>query len=157
MLSSSGGDDKLAWYRNEIDVCRFENYCLAAVNSTGLPAAMGANGTASLTANDLELTVTSAPPFQFGLFFYGAEENFAFYGDGALCIKAPFERLKPVLLTDAAGAVSLPLDLSVEPFSMGGNAIAAFETWRFQFWYRDPTGGPGGFNFSDGLAVTFCP
>lgn len=32
-----------------------------------------------------------------------------------------------------------------------------FSTWNLQFWYRDPLGGFTGFNFSDGIEVTFCP
>jgi len=31
-----------------------------------------------------------------------------------------------------------------------------FDTHYFQFWFRDPLGGPAGFNFSDGLEVEFC-
>ena len=62
-----------------------------------------------------------------------------------------------MILTDGGGMGSLALDLGSPPFSAGGGQIAPFETWHFQFWFRDPTGGPAGFNFSDGLAVTFCP
>ena len=29
-------------------------------------------------------------------------------------------------------------------------------TLYFQAWYRDPSGGPSGSNFTDGLRVTFC-
>jgi hypothetical protein len=39
----------------------------------------------------------------------------------------------------------------------GPGHIHPFATWNFQFWYRDPLGGPAGFNFSDGLEVTLCP
>ena len=118
---------------------------------------MGALGTASLTANDLTLTVSGAPQGQFGLFFYGEGEDFFFVGDGAICVKPPLNRVYPVLQTDGAGTTSLALDLGSPPFSAGGGQIAPFETWHFQFWFRDPPGGPAGFNFSDGLAVTFCP
>ena len=118
---------------------------------------MGACGSTSLTANQLTLHVTGAPALQFGLFLYGADQDFFFVGDGAICVKPPLVRLKPVMLTDGAGTVSFPLDLSVPPFSGGPHQVGAFETWHFQFWFRDPPGGPAGFNFSDGLAVTFCP
>ena len=39
----------------------------------------------------------------------------------------------------------------------GGGQIQAGATWNFQAWYRDPAGGPSGFNLSDGLGITFCP
>jgi hypothetical protein len=29
-------------------------------------------------------------------------------------------------------------------------------TWHFQLWYRDPLGGGGTTNTSDGLRVDFC-
>ena len=137
--------------------CSMETYCIAAANSTGQPAAMGASGTASLNANNLTLSVSSAPPFQFGLFFYGANEDFAIFGDGALCVSAPFARVLPVIATDGTGSASVLLNLYDDPFTVSPNIVAPFETWRFQFWYRDPLGGPAGFNLSDGIAVTFCP
>jgi hypothetical protein len=135
----------------------YENYCLAAWNSTGQSARMTACGTSSLSSNDLVLSVAATPPGQFGLFFYGAGQDFILVGDGAICIKPPLVRVYPVLLTDSAGTASLALDLTAPPFSGGAGQIAPNETWHFQFWFRDPTGGPAGFNFSNGLAVTFCP
>ena len=137
--------------------CVIEAYCIAAANSTGQPAAMGGSGTTSLNSNDLTLSVSSAPPFQFGLFFYGADETFTLFGDGALCVSGPLARVLPVIATDGTGSADFPLDLNANPFTAAPNIIAPFETWRFQFWYRDPLGGPSGFNLSDGLAVTFCP
>ena len=118
---------------------------------------MGATGSASISANNLTLTVSSTPALQFGLFFYGGDEDFFFVGDGAICVKPPLNRVYPVIITDGGGMGSLALDLGSPPFSAGGGQIAPFETWHFQFWFRDPPGGPAGFNFSDGLAVTFCP
>ena len=137
--------------------CVIETYCVAAANSTGQPAAIGASGSTSLNANDLTLSVSGAPPLQVGLFFYGADEDFAIFGDGNLCVAAPFARIVPVITIDGTGSASVLLDLSDDPFTVGVNTVAAFETWRFQFWYRDPNAGMAGFNFSDALAVTFCP
>lgn len=70
---------------------------------------------------------------------------------------APLQRLQPVLVTDAQGAATVPLDFTTPPVSSGPFAVTPFSTWNLQFWYRDPLGGPAGFNFSDGLEVTFCP
>jgi hypothetical protein len=137
--------------------CEITNYCLAANNSSGTPARIGALGSTSLGAADLVLTVAHAPAFQFGLFFYGAQPGLVFYGEGALCVQGPVFRLYPVVLSGATGEASLALDLSPYPLGSGPGAVGAFETWHFQYWFRDPTYGPSGFNFSDGIQVTFCP
>jgi len=34
--------------------------------------------------------------------------------------------------------------------------ITGAGVWNFQFWYRDPAGGPAGFNLSDAIQVNFC-
>ena len=137
--------------------CEISNYCLAAANSSGVPAAIGHLGSASLAASDLVLTVEDGPPFQFGLFFYGAQEALTFYGDGAVCVAPPHYRIYPVVMTNSWGAAEVLLDFGSPPISSGPGQVTPFATWNFQFWFRDPTGGPAGFNFSDGLSVTFCP
>jgi hypothetical protein len=137
--------------------CITTNYCLAAGNSAGTNAIMGWQGSTPITNNDFTLTVTGAPPLKFGVFFYGAAQSQVFLGEGMLCVAAPVQRIQPVLLTDQQGAAVLPLDFTLPPFSTGPFAVSPLSTWNFQFWYRDPLGGPAGFNFSDGLEVTFCP
>lgn len=77
------------------------------------------------------------------------------FGEGLRCVKGGVIRINPAIQTDAAGAAALALDLTQPPTSSG--EITAGSTWNFQFWYRDPSGGPEGFNLSDGLMVTFCP
>jgi hypothetical protein len=64
---------------------------------------------------------------------------------------------KPPIPTTLGGTVALPIDLTAPPFSGGASQITAGSTWRFQFWFRDPQGGPAGFNTSDAMRVTFCP
>ena len=137
--------------------CTVENYCVAQGNSSGQVATISASGLPSLGLNELVLHAQGAPAQKFGMFLYGRQENFVFSGDGALCVKPPLFRLYPLLVTDGGGAASRALDLGGAPFSSGPGQVQAGETWRFQFWFRDPAGGFAGFNFSDGLAVTFCP
>ena len=55
----------------------------------------------------------------------------------------------------AAGQPSKQIDLTSPPASSG--QISVGETWFFSLWFRDPSGGPAGFNFADGLRATFCP
>jgi hypothetical protein len=142
-----------------LDVCECvaTNYCLASNNTSGNIATISANGSHSLTLNAFTLEVQGAAIQKFGLFFYGATQAQIFLGEGMLCISAPIQRLQPVLVTDAQGAAVLPLDFTMPPFDSGAFTVNPFSTWNFQFWFRDPLGGPAGFNFSDGLEVTFCP
>jgi len=43
--------------------------------------------------------------------------------------------------------------------NLSGSAYiyAADSRWRFQCWYRDPSGAGSGFNLSDALEAWFCP
>ena len=74
-------------------------------------------------------------------------------GDGVMCIASNFFRL-PVLQSDIFGSVSFPLDLTSPPQAAG--QITVGSTWSFQYWYRDPSSGVFGFNFSDALEASFC-
>ena len=137
--------------------CVTSNYCLAAGNSAGTSAIISSQGTLSISTNDFALAVTGAPPLKPGIFFYGANQTQVFLGEGLLCIAPDIQRLQPVVLTDAQGGVVMPIDFTAPPFDAGAFGVTLLSTWNFQFWYRDPLGGPAGFNFSDGLEVTFCP
>lgn len=137
--------------------CSARNYCLSAANSVGTNAVIGSNGQVSVSGNNFELNVGGVVPLQFGMFFYSERQQAVFYGEGMLCVGPRVQRIFPLLVTDGNGAANLPLDFTQPPFSAGEFAILANSTMNFQFWYRDPLGGPSGFNFSDGLEVTFCP
>ena len=81
-------------------------------------------------------------------------------GDGNLCIDPTSPglfRLIPAVKTDAAGNASRLLDFNAKPLGSGAGMVTAFSTWNFQFWFRDPSGGPSGSNTSDALELTFCP
>ena len=137
--------------------CVTSNYCLASGNSNGTVARISSTGTTSIGAADLVLEVSGARPQEFGVFFYGENQAFQLFGEGALCVAAPVYRLSPAVLVDGSGNARLALDFGSPPLNSGPGRISPFSTWNFQFWYRDPLGGPAGFNFSDGLEVTFCP
>ena len=137
--------------------CAASSYCLPAGNSAGTSAIIGFQGSLSIASSDFALTATGAPPLKFGLFFYGATQGQQLLGEGMLCVAAPVQRVQPILLTDSDGSASLVLDLTQPPFVDGPFAVSPHSTWNFQFWYRDPLGGPAGFNFSDALMVSFCP
>jgi hypothetical protein len=84
---------------------------------------------------------------------YGTVESQVAFGNGFRCVTGQLFRLQPQQ-SDGAGAPSLALDLNDLP---NGGGIAAGDTRRFQYWYRDPMGGGAAFNLSDALRVEFCP
>lgn len=129
-----------------------QNYCVLSPNSVGPGAQMSFAGTNSVSSNDLLLLASGCPPGQFGLFFFGTQTNQISVGDGTLCLGGTLVRL-PAVSIDVIGIGQWALDLDNLP---GTNVIQAGETRYFGFWYRDPSGGPVGYNFSDGLEVQFC-
>jgi hypothetical protein len=137
--------------------CFTSNYCLAVGNSNGTQGLMSSSGSLSVTDNTFALHVEGSMPLQPGMMFYGTNQQAIIYGEGVLCVVGPLHRLRPIVLADSSGNVSYQMDFTGAPAAFGPGAINAFSTWNFQFWYRDPQGGPAGFNFSDGLEITFCP
>ena len=135
--------------------------CSTAPNSAGAGALISAAGTTSVTLNDLRLIVTAGVPAQAGLFYYGPEAVSIPFGDGVRCVgnnPSGVFRLDPPQTMDFIGDATRALDLTAPPADAGPGAITVGSTWYFEFWYRDRLGPGGhGFNFSDGLAVTFCP
>jgi hypothetical protein len=129
------------------------NYCVVSPNTAGAGAQIGSNGALSVGTNQFQLQVLLAPPNKPGLFFYGPEQIATPFGEGVRCVGGSLYRL-PVLVTGSLGEGAHTLDFGALPT---GGDIAAGSSWNFQFWFRDPSGGPAGFNVSDALAATFCP
>ena len=104
--------------------------------------------------------VTAGAPGNFALFFYGAGQIQAPFGDGFRCVSAGgigTFRLNPALTLDALGDASRLVGFTQPPASSGAGAIHSGDTWYFQCWHRDPAAAGSGFNLSDGLSVSFCP
>ncbi len=127
------------------------NYCVGAPNSVGPGAVMDGLGTQFISQNNFVIDVTGCPPSTNGLFFFGPNPTQVAFGNGFRCVGGTIRRFgaQP---TDFLGGAQRAIDVNdtVQPIHAG-------ETWRFQFWYRNPAGGGAGFNLSDGLEVTFCP
>ncbi|MAF67419.1 MAG: hypothetical protein CMJ84_17400 [Planctomycetes bacterium] len=135
------------------------SYCVTSPNSAGGGMGIGHQGSTSVATQSLALTAHSGPPLQPGIFYYGPEQIVLPFGDGVRCVGAGSLgtfRL-PVVVLGPLGAVVHPLDWNAPPISAGPGAIGSGDEWNFQFWYRDPGGGPAGFNFSDALEIQFCP
>lgn len=126
-------------------------YCTSNPNSTGTPATLYASGSAAVSNNEFTLVAANGPPNNVGTFFFGQGQQQAPFGAGILCVSSSIVRL-PGILIDASGTAWQPLDLTQPP---AAGVIVPGSNWNFQFWYRDPAGGPGAFNLSQGLAVTF--
>ena len=138
------------------------NYCATAPNSATSGATIGSSGSLSVAANAFSLTVDDAPPGVPGLFFYGASQIQAAFGDGFRCVGAGGVgtfRLFPATSVNAMGSAIRAVDFTSPPAGGGSpGSILGGSTWNFQFWFRDPMGpGGNGFNLSDGLSATFCP
>ncbi len=129
------------------------SYCTGAPNSVGTGALMAYGGTSRLAANDLLLAAIGCPPGQFGLFYTGPDRAAVPAGDGILCVGGSLGRFS-ALQIDSMGIAEMPVDYADLP---GGVTIQAGDVWCYSFWYRDPAFGGAGFNFADGLEVTFCP
>lgn len=131
-------------------------YCSTAPNSVGSGATIGWVGSPNVSTNAFTLTASGAPANKPALFFYSDTQVSTPFGEGIRCVGGSLSRLG-VLLTDGSGQASHALDVNAPPANMGNGAINSGGTYNFQLWYRDPTGGPSGFNLTDGLSVTFCP
>ncbi|HXU81326.1 MAG TPA: hypothetical protein VN914_08010, partial [Polyangia bacterium] len=96
------------------------------------------------------------PPGASGFFFMAATklEPCQAYEDGLRCAGGFTDRMKPIgfVNADRSGNVTLPVDLTSRAFvGVGAGAVR-----YIQFRYADPSGGPWGYNYSDGLEVHFC-
>ncbi|MFT5199900.1 MAG: hypothetical protein ACI87O_002574 [Planctomycetota bacterium] len=118
------------------------------LNSTGAGGKLTASGSTSVGADDLVLQAYDLPPNQFGIFLYAKQDaNPILFnlGSGTLCLAGQDNkvvRIKPIVLTSAAGTVDSPPNLVA--ISCSGSlglpsitCITAGETFNFQLYYRD--------------------
>jgi len=131
----------------------------------GIGARLITYGTASVGADDLELSVLDVPRTTIGRFYMGASQAQVPFGNGLLCAGAggygQFRYpVQQALSSGVLGAFRFGPGIvghSQQHFGALG-VIQPGSTWRFQAWFRDaqnPCG--GGFNTSNGTSVTFQP
>ena len=132
-------------------------FCVGAVNSTGEGARITATGTTSVQAENLHLISSGQPLASFGLFYYGGATSQLPLGDGFRCVISGNQGVQrlPVVQADFLGTMrsDVDYDAPINPSTQ----ITPGSTWHFQAMYRDPAAGGTGFNFSDGLSLTFAP
>lgn len=133
-------------------------YCQAeTVGSTGLRPRVHAAGSAVIADNDLTLGADQLPPGEFGIFLMSPNRDHlpATGGAGTLCLGqglARFQRPGEVRQADAAGTVSLAVDLGALPAPA---SVAQGSTRYFQYWTRDRIGGVPTSNFTGALSLGF--
>ncbi|WP_145196434.1 hypothetical protein [Planctomycetes bacterium Poly30] len=137
------------------------NYCAANVNSSGVAARMAASGSAAVGANQLSLECLSMPQLVFGFFIVSETAGFAANPGGSagnLCLSGAVGRYigaGQIQNSGPGGTIGLSVDLTAIPQPNGFVSVNAGETWRFQCWFRDSSGGAPTSNFSDGIEIPF--
>lgn len=135
-------------------------YCPQATpNSSGLAGVLRAEGSTIAAANDVTLVAENLPTNVFAMFLASEyQDNLApIHGSqGTLCLGGFIGRFNgpgQIQSSGTQGTISMPVDLSSLPTSLGLEIADPGETWYFQAWHRDSIG--AGSNFTGGLEVTF--
>jgi len=138
-------------------MCNAINYCTGNPNSSGPGSTISITGSTQISANDLTLVATGATPNESGVFYYGPSQIDASFGEGRRCVGGTTTRLWPPQLANGSGTFTRATDYTAAPMNGGVGFVMAGSVFNFQLWYRDPAGGPAGFNLSDAIELTFCP
>lgn len=132
--------------------CTPASYCAAVPNSSGLPAQLTAVGAPSILTSSINLSAVQLPASAVTTFYFGRERTEIPFANGNLCVLGSLFRVGTVVAS-AGGVASRSLNVATFP----GQQLEPFATWCFQASFRDPAAGPGAINYTDGVAVTFCP
>lgn len=142
--------------------CGNDDPLAGCANTTGFGARLDGSGSASVSADDLEVFAFQLPPNKNGRFYMSQNVTHVPLGDGFLCAGSggyPLFRF-PFINAGPAGALRLPPDLVSycnQTFPATGH-LTAGATWHFQAWYRDPHGPCGAFfNTTNSYSVAFVP
>lgn len=134
------------------------SHCQGGLNSTGARAVLWNSGPISVSENRLELVASEMPQATAAVFFHGRLGAPTLFGAGELCLTGPMG----VLDVSVSGSSGPPgtsnnsrilVDLDAPPFTGGGHAVGAGDTWAFQVLYREQ----GVRNTSNALEVKFVP
>ncbi|TDJ76342.1 MAG: hypothetical protein E2O39_03400 [Planctomycetota bacterium] len=130
------------------------NYCTSTVNSTGAASTISATGSASIAANDLVISADNLPQ-QPGIFIAGPSPAQIPFFNGFLCIDPNGLQRFLSVTSPSGGVVAEAVDLASA--AAGGLNAMSGSSYFYQRWNRDPMGGGGNANFSDGLDVLYSP
>lgn len=139
-------------YKSAISVCGgTSQYCSSLPNSSGSTATITSFGSVAVSDGATLLRASNCPANVPGIFFYGNLQNNTPFGNGVRCVGGAIQRLS-LTPTNGSGVADNPL------FADPNNGILVAGVWNFQYWFRDTAdGGPGAFNLSNGMSISFCP
>jgi hypothetical protein len=129
-------------------------YCTPDPASPGGGTQLDVLGNTSVQADNFTLGITRAPVNTFGVFFHGGRRGLLPSSFGQVCVGGPLARLG-VVPTDANGVASMRVILANH--QSGPLALAPGAHAHFQFYHRVVTPTGAGWNYSNAVAVTFCP
>ena len=134
----------------------YPSFCNALPTSLGIPMALTGTGTPLVAADDLQLTASSVPPFNFGYFLMASGQGFMPSPPGSqgnLCLGGSlfrFNRTGEIQFAGASGSTTFHPVAAQLP---SGAIWLPGSTWNYQYWSRD-TGQLS--NFSNLASITFC-
>ena len=108
----------------------------------------------SISPNDLVLTADSLPS-QPGIFIAGPTQAQVPFFNGFLCIH-PIGLQRFLDASPAAGG-TITESVDYATSAAGGLNVVAGSSYNYQRWNRDPAGGGGNANFSDGIEILHAP
>lgn len=126
--------------------------CGTTPNSVGAGVIMEALGSAVVADNELVLRATGLPPGVSARFLIGTELVSWPSGEGYQCAGGNLVTLNPILKANEDGLVQRKVDLTSTP-ALG--VITPGTSTVIQLWYRDLSGGPAGFNFSNSIEINW--
>ena len=127
-----------------------EIICDGAPNSVGAGAGIRWAGALQLAQGSIR--VEGLPAFTNGMMLYGLSPDSTPFGNGTSCIGGP----RWILARKASdGQGRVQLDISAEGEADDVLWLAQFDTWFFQYWYRDAAAGGSAHNLSAAMRVTY--
>jgi hypothetical protein len=135
------------------------NYCISTINSTAAASTISASGSGSISANNLVLSADNLPS-QPGIFIAGPSQAQIPFFNGFLCVNSTgLQRFQNVNVP-AGGVITETVDYATSASVLGSPGpllVVAGQTYNYQRWNRDPAGGGGAANFSDGIEIAHTP
>lgn len=134
-------------------------YCDEALpNSTGAVGELLATGSALTETPSLRITASQLPPQAFALLLTSEETASlpAANSIGILCLGGSIGRFTAQLAqVGSAGGLVIDVNPLALPTPTGPVLAAPGQTWHFQAWHRDTSGGLPTSNFTRAVSVTF--